>query len=71
MDLYPAWARDILFYTPFPILAAWPAEALLGKMTWIKFLQGCGIGCLWILFFNILARFSFSRGVRNYSGIGA
>jgi ABC-2 type transport system permease protein len=71
MDLYPAWARDILFYTPFPILAAWPAEVLLGKMSWIKFLQGCGIGCLWILFFNILARFSFSRGVRNYSGIGA
>jgi ABC-2 type transport system permease protein len=71
MDLYPAWARDILFYTPFPILAAWPAEALLGKMSWIKFFQGCSIGVLWIVIFNVLARFSFSRGVRNYSGIGA
>lgn len=71
MDLYPPWARDILFYTPFPMLAAWPAEALLGKMSWTRFFQGCGIGCLWIVVFNGMARFTFNRGVRNYSGIGA
>lgn len=71
MDLYPAWARDILFYTPFPILAAWPAEALLGKMSWTTFLQACSISCVWIVIFNGIARFTFGRGVRNYSGIGA
>ncbi len=71
MDLYPTWARDILFYTPFPMLAAWPAEALLGKMSWTQFLQACGIGGGWIIIFNGIVRFSFGRGVRNYSGIGA
>ncbi|WP_141734943.1 ABC transporter permease [Oligoflexus tunisiensis] len=71
MDLYPDWARNLLFYTPFPLLAAWPAEALLGKMSWTGFFQGCGMACLWLVVFNGIARFSFNRGVRNYSGIGA
>ncbi|MDQ3231247.1 MAG: ABC-2 family transporter protein [Pseudobdellovibrionaceae bacterium] len=71
LDLYPAWAREVLFYTPFPILAAWPAEALLGKMSWLTFFQVCGVACVWLVVFNVIARFSFARGVRNYSGIGA
>ena len=51
--------------------AAWPAEALLGRMSWLQFIQGCGIGCLWIAVFSGVVRFIFNRGVRNYSGIGA
>jgi len=71
MDLYPVWAQNILFWSPFPLLAAWPAEALLGRMSWPLFAQACSISCLWILIFLGISHCSFSLGVRNYSGIGA
>ncbi len=71
LDLYPVWAQDFLSFTPFPILAAWPAEALLGKMTWLEFGRTCLVGVVWTVIFYLCAAFTFSRGVRNYSGIGA
>jgi ABC-type uncharacterized transport system permease subunit len=40
-------------------------------MSWTTFLKACGISCLWLVIFNGIARFTFGRGVRNYSGIGA
>jgi len=71
LTLYPAWAQTILSYTPFPILAALPAEALLGKLLWGDFFWGLGIGMLWTLLFYAVGLFIFRLGVRNYSGIGA
>lgn len=71
LDLYPPWAQDFLSYTPFPILAALPAEALLGKLSWAKFGFGVGIGLMWTVIVYGIARFIFERGVKDYSGIGA
>ncbi|MBC7659482.1 MAG: ABC-2 family transporter protein [Chitinophagaceae bacterium] len=71
LSLYPVWAQEILQYTPFPILAALPAEALLGRLSWLQFSVGMGIGCFWSLIFYGLANFVFRAGVRDYSGIGA
>lgn len=71
LTLYPQWAQDILSYTPFPILAALPAEALLGKLSWAKFGFGAGVGILWTFIGLGIAHFVFQKGVKDYSGIGA
>ncbi|RZA19120.1 MAG: hypothetical protein EOP10_20020 [Proteobacteria bacterium] len=71
LDLYPVWAQEILKYTPFPMLAALPAEALLGKLTWANFSFGLCVGLIWSVVGLGIAQFIFNRGVRNYSGIGA
>jgi len=71
LSLYPDWAQVILSYTPFPILAALPAEALLGKLSWPNFFSGLGVGVVWTLVFLGLGHLVFRMGVRNYSGIGA
>lgn len=71
LDLYPQWAQDVLSYTPFPILAALPAEALLGKLTWGKFAFGATVGIVWTLVVLGIAQLVFARGVKDYSGIGA
>jgi ABC-2 type transport system permease protein len=69
MELYPLWAQQILALTPFPLFAAWPADALMGKLSWMKFLEATGVSIIWLGLVLALARFTF--GVRNYSGIGA
>lgn len=71
LSLYPAWAQSILSYTPFPILAALPAEALLGKLLWPDFFWGLGVGVIWSMIFHGVGNLVFRMGVRNYSGIGA
>ncbi len=71
MSLYPSWAQLILSYTPFPILAALPAEALLGKLAWPDFFWGLSVGVIWTVIFLAFGQFVFRMGVRNYSGIGA
>ncbi len=71
LELYPEWARTLLSYTPFPILAALPAEALLGKLSWAKFGFGAMIGLIWTVIVLGIAQLLFKRGIKDYSGIGA
>ncbi len=71
MALYPGWAVEILRLTPFPLFAAWPTEALLGRLSMNDFMQNLGVSLVWTLVFWLLFRLSFQRGVRNYSGVGA
>lgn len=71
LSLYPAWAQSILSYTPFPVLAALPAEALLGKLLWADYFWGFGVGIFWAVVFYFIGQVVFRFGIKNYSGIGA
>jgi ABC-2 type transport system permease protein len=71
LELYPAWAQEILRYTPFPMLSALPAEALLGKLTWGDFGFGLCVGLIWSFLGLVAAHLVFQIGVKDYSGIGA
>lgn len=67
----PEWARHLANLTHFRYTVSFPAELALGHLSnqaqQFGFLMQCG----WTLFFLFLARFLFSRGVRQYSGFGA
>jgi ABC-2 type transport system permease protein len=61
---------DLVRATPFPYLAYFPAAVFLGKIQGAKLAWGLVIEFAWIVFFVILCRFGFNRGVRRYSAFG-
>ncbi len=58
---------DIL---PFKYLAYFPAAVFLGKISGPSLLQGIAVEFAWVLFFIVLTRLLWNRGVRRYSGFG-
>lgn len=58
---------DIL---PFQFLAYFPAAVFLGKVSGPEMVQGLVAQALWVLFFIVLSRVLWTRGVRRYSGFG-
>jgi ABC-2 type transport system permease protein len=70
LDLLPDSARAIVDWMPLRYLAYFPAAVLLGRVgedqLWTELLLEAG----WVLFFIVLSRWMFSRGVKRYSGYG-
>jgi ABC-2 type transport system permease protein len=70
LDLLPDSARGIVDWMPLRYLAYFPAAVLLGRVgedqLWTELLLEAG----WVLFFIVLSRWMFSRGVKRYSGYG-
>lgn len=73
LDLLPTspvnwqWIVDLL---PFKYLAYYPAAVFLGKVEGTELAWGLVAELAWVLFFMVLARFLWWRGVRRYSGYG-
>jgi len=55
---------------PFRFLAYFPAAVCLGKVEGPDLYWGILAELAWVVFFILLARFLWSRGVRRYSGFG-
>lgn len=58
---------DIL---PFKFLAYFPAAVFLGKVSGAELYQGVAIELAWVVFFCVLSRILWNRGVKRYSGFG-
>ncbi|HXH32182.1 MAG TPA: hypothetical protein VNJ01_15360 [Bacteriovoracaceae bacterium] len=70
LDFFPAWALEILKYTPFPYLINLPVKTIMGQMDPIQVLQGAGILLFWIGFFRAAVLLLWKKGQLNYSGAG-
>jgi len=73
LELLPREPIDIqqwIGYLPFKYLAYFPAAVFLGKVDRSEMWQGLGLEAAWVLFFIILSRWMWSRGVKRYSGFG-
>lgn len=66
----PVWAFALSQYTHFRYMNYFPVQMLMGKLTTAEIAKGIGMQIAWTIFFIILARFIFERGVRQYSGFG-
>ncbi len=55
---------------PFRFLAYFPAAVFLGKVQGAELYWGVAIELAWVVFFIVLSRFLWARGVRRYSGFG-
>ena len=66
----PVWAIVLGKYTHFQYMNFFPVRVLMGKLPAAEVAQGLTIQVAWILFFLVLAKVLFDRGVRQYAGAG-
>ncbi len=66
----PINLRAIVDFLPLKYLAYFPAAVFLGKVEGAEMYQGLAILVFWVVFFVILSRILWWRGVKRYSGFG-
>ncbi len=70
IDIMPEPWRSLVAYMPFKYLAYFPAAVYLQKIQGWDLVFEMMILFGWTLFFFVLTRFSYSRGLKHYSGYG-
>jgi ABC-2 type transport system permease protein len=62
--------RAMFDFMPFKFLAYFPAAVFLGKVQGGDMWTGLGLELAWVVFFAVVARVLWLRGVDRYSGFG-
>jgi ABC-2 type transport system permease protein len=70
LNILPPALAHFLNYTPFPYQLYFPVAIYLGQIKGAALWQGLLIETFWVLFFYIVARVVWSRGIRKYSAAG-
>lgn len=70
LELLPGSIGSIVNFLPFKYLAYFPAAVFLGKIRGTEMYVGLAVEIAWVLFFIVLARILWYRGVKRYSGFG-
>ncbi|MCM2374011.1 ABC transporter permease [Aporhodopirellula aestuarii] len=70
LTLLPDWIEPFVNFLPLKYLAYFPAAVFLGKIPEDELWMEMGIQAAWLVFFIVLCRFAYSRGVARYSGYG-
>jgi ABC-2 type transport system permease protein len=71
LDLYPASARAIIEWLPFPYIIFYPVQILNGALSWAETGRVIGVQLLWLLVFILLRGLLWRRGLRRYGAMGA
>lgn len=66
----PVNVRAFVEFLPLKYLAYFPAAVFLGKVEGAEMYRGLAIEASWVLFFMIVSRIMWMRGVKRYSGYG-
>ena len=70
LDMLPEPLNEIVRWLPFSYLAYFPASIWLGKVQGQELFAQLAVEAAWVVFFIVLCRWLFARGVRRYSGFG-
>jgi len=70
LDMLPEPWKTIVAWLPLRYLAYFPAAVFLGKIQGTELAAGLAMEVAWIVFFVILSRAMWQRGVTRYSGYG-
>ncbi|MGO8697951.1 MAG: ABC transporter permease [Limisphaerales bacterium] len=70
LNILPPAVEQALNFTPFPYLLFFPVSVYLGQVKGAALWQGLGLEAGWTLFFYLLARLVWQRGIRKYSAVG-
>lgn len=65
LALYPSWAQNILFYTPFPTMASLPVRLFLGQLGWSELGISVAVSVAWIIVLNVAGHFAYKSSVRH------
>jgi ABC-2 type transport system permease protein len=71
IDLFPAVVSNALRFLPFRYVLSFPVEMTLGRLTLAEVGYGLAVQYSWAVFFFLLYRFLWSRGLKSYSAVGA
>ncbi|REJ68292.1 MAG: ABC transporter permease [Planctomycetota bacterium] len=70
LDFLPSPWQEIVRATPLQYMAYFPAAVWLGKIQGADLAWGLAIQLAWVVFFIVLCRVLWARGVKRYSGFG-
>lgn len=71
LDLFPPALRNALFAMPFRYMASFPIEIFTSHLAVTEILRGLLIQWAWVLVFFVVYRLVWTRGVKQYSAVGA
>lgn len=71
LELYPAWARAIIEWTPFPYVIYYPVQVLNGTVSESQIARIVAVQLIWALIFGIIRWVLWRRGLRRYGAVGA
>lgn len=71
LALYPAWAAGFLQWQPFRFTMSFPLEVLLMDLSSRQLAAGFAMQFMWLVAIAALCRFTWQRGLRAYSAVGA
>lgn len=70
LDMLDEPYRTLVELCPLQYLAYFPVAIFLGKFEGVELARALGIETAWLVFFMVLSRVLYWRGVRRYSGFG-
>ena len=70
ITLFPEWAQDLLYYTPFPAMASMPIRLLTGELGFNEFLSGVLTLSVWSIPLALIMFLVWRRGIYQYTGVG-
>ena len=70
LSLFPDAAQTLINILPFSCIISFPAKAFLGQLSWGQFGIGCVLSIFWICVIAAISHLVWTRGMRNYSGVG-
>jgi ABC-2 type transport system permease protein len=70
LDILPHWLATVLDYSPFPYQLFFPVSLYLGRVTGPEIWRGLAIQLAWVVFFYLVARWTWRKGIRHYTAFG-
>jgi ABC-2 type transport system permease protein len=70
LNILPPALERFLNCTPFPYVLFFPVSVYLGQVHGPDLWRGLGLQAAWLVFFYLLARVVWHRGIRKYSAVG-
>jgi ABC-2 type transport system permease protein len=70
LNILPPAIEHVLQMTPFPYLLFFPVSVYLGQIKGAALWEGLCTQTAWTIFFYLLARLVWNRGIRKYSAVG-
>ena len=69
--LLPPFAQTLASWLPFYRMLGFPVDVLLGHLTTQQILTGLGAQVAWLIAAYAVLQFTWARGIRQYSAVGA
>ncbi len=70
LDILPDALHRLILWSPYPYLLYFPVGVYLGRIQGADLWRGFGLQVAWVVAAFLIARFTWSRGLRKYTAVG-